>query len=339
MKTWMRRGAILVVVSILLISSVLAFGKSARADIPSEQGWWTSASPGGVGGVAAPASPPAPPDVPQNGLLVQGGPTSTSGAADTGPFAYAALVYQLPGGATPGSLTLTVAPSSATTPSTTLELCALRTQQFQAEQGGPMSDAPAFDCTKNVTAAPSSSSYQFNVASLISNDALAVAILPTSPADRVVLAQPGDQSLAVQQAPTTTIFSSGSGDSSGISGSLATPAGGTSGSPGSSAGALPSDTGSAVNAVPSTPISPSSGVGLSPSIAQPVRSAPTPVAVTAPNFAQIASNGSGVVTRPWVGVIFLVALLAAAGLWMGAGRARAAHQPEQAGGPSGTSPA
>ena len=339
MKTYMRRGAVLMVASTLLISSVLAFGTSARADVPSEQGWWTSANPGGVGGVAAPASPPAPPDVPQNGLLVQGGPTSTSGAADTGAAAFAALIYQLPDGATVGPLTLSVAASSATTPTTTLELCALTTQQFRAEQGGPMSDAPAFDCTKNVTAAQSSSSYQFNVASLVSNGALAVAILPTSPTDRVVLSQPGDQSLTVQQGTTTTTFSSGSSDSSGISGSLATPAAGTSGSAGSGAAALPSSTGAALNAVPSSPITPTFGVAQAPSIAQTAPSAPTPGAIAPPKFAQIASNSSGVGTKPWLGLIFLVALLAAAGLWMGAGRARAAHHFEQAGAPSGTTPA
>jgi hypothetical protein len=41
----------------------------------------------------------------------------------------------------------------------------------------------------------------------------------------------------------------------------------------------------------------------------------------------VASATSGSGSKPWVGVIFLVVLLAAAALWMGAGRSASAEQP------------
>lgn len=330
MKSCLRRGPVLLVAAGLFGTGVVGFGASARADVPAEQGWWTSANPGSVQGVAAPASPPAPPDVPSNGLLIEGGPTSAKGAADTGATAYAALIYELPAGANVSPLTLSVAPSTATTPSAALELCPLTTQQFQPEAGGPISDAPSYDCTKNVTAAAASSSYQFDVSSLVSNDALAVAILPTSPTDRVVLSQPGDPSLTVQPAATGTIPSPAAAGSSaatetpGGSGSpAATPADTavTSAAPGG--GAVPSPTGTEATAAPSQPIPPASAVTQSPALAPPARSVPTQQLAATPGVAQLASDSPGGGIKPWVGLIFLAGLLAAAGLWMGAGRVRA----------------
>jgi hypothetical protein len=183
---------------------------SASATAPSEQGWWTTLNPGTIGGVGL---VPAPPDVPAKGMLVEGGPGSTPGASDGGALAYGAVLYKIPAGAELGSLTLTVAPDSLTTPDSALELCALDHPALPNEQGGPEGDAPAYDCRTHVTAQPSSSgsSYRFDAAALASGDELAVAILPTSPVDRVVLAEPDVNSLSL--APVQTVPGAAGGGS------------------------------------------------------------------------------------------------------------------------------
>ena len=63
-----------------------------------------------------------------------------------------------------------------------------------------MANAPAFDCARRATAGPSSdgTTYTFDVAPLVSGGVLAVALLPAMPADRVVLAAPDGNSLAVE---------------------------------------------------------------------------------------------------------------------------------------------
>ena len=92
---------------------------SAGADPPTQQGWWWTANQGpGPFGIPVPPPPP-PPDVPADGLLVQGG------SSDTSPSAYAAVVYDVPAGATVGQLTLAVTPNSGTTPAATVRACAL----------------------------------------------------------------------------------------------------------------------------------------------------------------------------------------------------------------------
>lgn len=169
----------------------------AGAMAPNQQGWWTSLNPGSVPEVGALPSPTLP-DVPAQGLLVEG-PSSS-------PVAYAALVYYLPAGATASTLTLTTATNSASTPNTTLELCPLTNPVLNPEQGGPSSDAPAYDCTTNVSAGEDSAStgYQFQVSTLVSDGSLAVAILPTGLTDRVVFNQPDANSLAVQSPPASS---------------------------------------------------------------------------------------------------------------------------------------
>src|SRR5439155_23450796 len=113
-------------------------------------------------------------------------------------------------GATAESLKLTVAPGSASTRAATLALCPLTTPSFSPAEGGAAADAPKYDCASKVTAAPGSdgSSYAFDVASLIQNDALAVAIVPTASTDRVVFQRPDDNSLETTPA-TTSDFTSG----------------------------------------------------------------------------------------------------------------------------------
>jgi hypothetical protein len=173
----------------LLGALVLFVGGPARADEPLQQGWWTVlTSPVGL-----PTKPPS--DVPADGLLVQGGPQS--------PAAYAALVYSVPTGSQVGALTLSVTQPSASTPAATLQVCPLTSDSIVPDQGGPIAEAPAYNCASKVTAAADTTgnTYKFNVANLLTNGTLAVAILPTQPTNRVVFNKPTTSSLEVT-APT-----------------------------------------------------------------------------------------------------------------------------------------
>ena len=183
-----RLSRALVAVTTAAVSVGLAAGP-VRAEAPLEQGWWTITN---VGPVAAPTT-----DVPEDGLLVQGSPA--------GPSAYSALVYEIAAGATANQLVLTLDPDAASTPAASLQLCVLVTPAIQPAQGGPMADAPPYDCAQEVTASPADdgTTYTFDVVALVSFGALAVAVLPTTPSDRVVFAKPGPDSLVTTPAPTT----------------------------------------------------------------------------------------------------------------------------------------
>ncbi len=192
----MRR---IVVGTTVLVGLLCCWAAAAQAAAPDVKGWWTATNP-----------LPAPPDVPADGFLIEGGVGSTNGSANASPTAFAAFVYQLPADATVGPFVLPIAPSSGTVPSVTLELCPLASPSIQPDQGGPMSHAPKFDCTKSVAAAPASNgtSYKFDASSLISGNVLAVAVLPTTPTDRVVLNAPGVDSLAVQEKEPSPVVES-----------------------------------------------------------------------------------------------------------------------------------
>jgi hypothetical protein len=180
---------LLLVVVLLPVFVLLA--PAAPAAAPDQHGWWTTFG--------------SSPDVPADGLLIQGGTSPAS------PSAFGAVVYSVPDGSQIGKLTLVVAPSSASIPLTKLELCPLTSTIFTAAQGGAMADAPKFDCQRHVTAEPAASgaTYEFDVASLVGNGSLALAILPTSPTDRVVLSAPDGNSLALTAASARTGASSG----------------------------------------------------------------------------------------------------------------------------------
>lgn len=255
---------------------------------------------------------------------------SSSGDGDTGAAAFGALSYDVPEGATVGKLTLTVAPNSATTPSTTLELCPLTSQSFKPEEGGAMSDAPSYSCAHNVTAAPTSSSYQFDVSSLVSSGSLAVAILPTSPSDRVVLSQPDTKSLDVQAPADNTLASpantrsfSNPGPASGTDTSSASGTGSVSGT-GPAPTSVPADTGAAAPSISGIPVTPVSSPSAPPSLAQP--GSTTSPSTSGTSVALVASAATSGGPKPWVGLIFLAVLLLAGALWMGASRSTSAEQ-------------
>ena len=303
-----RLAASLVLATVLATPAVLAGlgAKPAGAMAPDQQGWWTSLDAGSVPEVGSLPSP-APPDVPAQGLLVEG-PSSS-------PVAYAALVYYLPAGATATTLTLTIAANSASTPKTTLELCPLVNPVLNPEQGGPTSDAPAYDCAKNVSAGPDSegSGYQFQVSSFVSDGSLAVAILPTGLTDRVVFDQPDANSLAVQSppagAPTQTQSPS--------PGVTPNP---TSGTPIPESTAIPSLGITDFGATPS----PAAGFGAAASTGSPSPSAAAPAQASPRSYAAIPAFRTidGDNASPLMVALVVAGLLGGGALWLINGRRR-----------------
>lgn len=172
-------------------SGLVATG--AGAEVPDGRGWWTIAGEPPLVEVASA-------DVPEGGLLIQG--------SSDDPIAFGALTFDLSDGREPLTLTLSVVPESVSTPTSTLLLCSL-TSPFDAADGGPIDDAPSYDCDGAIDAEPDESgSYTWDVSSLPSGTELAVAVLGTGPADRVVIAPPGLDTLQVTSssvvAPPTT---------------------------------------------------------------------------------------------------------------------------------------
>lgn len=294
-----RLGAALGAATIAAAAAVAFTSGVAGATAPDVQGWWTVSNPG-----SPVPTPPAPPDVPANGLVIEGGPAASS------PVSYAAVLYVL-SGALPTSLTLTVAPSSGTTPDATVELCPLKSPELQAEQGGPIADAPAYDCKTHVSAQPASSGdhYQFNVATLATKQTLAVAILPTASTDRVVFSAPDANSLSVA--------------TSSNGGALPPPASSSKTQPqpagGSTTGSGNQPVGSNSAATPSYPLP---GAGSTTSTAQQSAPVVAPSSGVAPAPAAIpvasATNGAA---KSRVVLVVLIAALAGAVAWTSAGNA------------------
>ena len=172
-------GPVAAATTVGIDSGVMAAEETAGAG--PTQGWWTATNTGG------PLPAPPTPDVPDDGLLVEGGPQA--------PRAYAALVYTVPVGATTVDLRLAVAEGSATTQGAVLRACVL-TKAFEPTQGGTLAKGPTYDCarmaeTAPVGAPPAAASYTLDVAALVEGDLLAIALVPADPAARVVFAAPG----------------------------------------------------------------------------------------------------------------------------------------------------
>lgn len=302
----------------ITLSWILA--SPARADGPVDQGWWTSTTPSGL-----PVNGVAPPDVPAEGLLVQGGPGATTGPTDTGATAYAALVFGLAPNSTVGSLTLNEVGTSLSTPNAVLQLCPLTDTGFASVAGGPISAAPPYDCNQNVTAqvSISGSTFTFAVAKLVSGNQLAVAVLPTSAIERVVLAAPGGSALAVA-----------AGSSSTDSVLEATPS--TVAAP----SIVPTST-PQVTTPSSVPVSTSPVVSASPATGRVVAGpavAPlgNPATATTPSSSPNPSQGAAVVsgsltgtkgTNPAAMIIAVMLALLGGAAWLLAGRSPASGQP------------
>lgn len=157
------------------IVAVTVAGAPASAVESADSGWWTSAPPL----VAA--------DVPEDGLLIQGGVDE--------PVAYAAVSFHLQSDEQPAALTLEVVPDTFATPETSLALCPL-TKPFTAARadahGEPIDDAPGYDCTNHIPATPSDDGtrFTFDLGDLPAGETVALAVTPSTPVDRVVLRRP-----------------------------------------------------------------------------------------------------------------------------------------------------
>ena len=272
-----RRPGVRGLVAAAGIAAALATGPSqpGSAGAAIQSGWWM-----------APVA--VAPDAPPDGIVVQGGAPEV--------LAYGAVGFSLTGDEVPESLLLRVAPDSASTPGATLALCLL-TEPFTPVQGGPMTDAPAYDCDRAVDAEPSDdgTTYTFEVATLVEDAALAVAILPTAATDRVVLSAPGPYSLT-------------------MAGTAVTPPASDPSSPVLDAPGATSDL--PVSAVPvgGTPTFPSDATPT-PDVTTPP--AGSPPLVAAPTTPDDGSGGHG-----WLPPLLFVCLAAVAvGLWSAAGAA------------------
>lgn len=335
----MKRLSGLVAGTLALSASVLLLGGGpVQADAPSQAGWWTATNPGAGFGIP---SPPPPPDVPPDGLLVEGGQRS--------PTAYAAVVYDVPEGAAVGNLTITVATEGGqpdATPATNLQVCPLQSAAISPEQGGPMSDAPAYSTSHCLTSGASSSdgSYSFKVSALVTDRALAVAILPTTPTDRVVFAPPGADSLQIQQtagsgsgssgaigSPTDSNPSTGSSSSDPSSGPTSSPVAADAGGGAASVGSSP-----AVTAPGSSPTSAASpalatpplvgGTGSQPSSGAGANTAPAARQASAGSYNASEFAYASISPPPanaWAVAALVAATLIGAVMWTAAGRAAA----------------
>lgn len=235
---------------------------------------------------------------------MQGGPDGGQ------PVAYAAVRYTLAEGETPTSLTLTVATASASTPGVALAVCQL-TATFTPEQGGSMAKAPNFDCGAKQTGSPASggANYTFDVARFASDGALAVAILPTAPTDRVVLAKPGVESLQSSASAGGSLGASTSDYSS------EPTADAPQGNAAADTAAASLDRGFDLPAAPVP--EPATQVAATPGASQdPTRPAPEPSGVAAEPAAITAGHGRSKLPT----IAFGGLALTAAALWMSAGR-------------------
>lgn len=239
----------------------------------------------------------AAPDVDADQLLVQGSPDPNR------PLAYAGISFSLASGELPAKLVLRQAPESASSPGAKLALCALK---------GPATSeaAPGFDCTTRAdgTAGADGASIEFDVSAFVGGATLDVAVVPTQPTDRVVLAEPAADALQSSGGssadPTTT---SGDGTGTGSTGFDAGASGG---------GFSSFGPGSASFDVPSTPL---------PSASAPSTSTATTVAkreveLAAPAAATSPFGGDGGDDRSIAPFAFFGLAAAAAALWGLAGR-------------------
>jgi hypothetical protein len=291
-----RRPAALAVVVLAAVFGAVGGHAGARAASPSRQGWWKVGLPTagvGIGGLGNLKDPQAA-DVPDGGMLVQGGQSVGQ------PAAYAAMAFDLGTAAVAGPVRLVPAPTTASVPGSKLIACPLNDPSFKPADGGAIADAPPYTCSSAVSATvDSSGAYVFDVAGLRRGDSLAVAILPSLPTDRVVFARPSADVLPVNELPA------------GADGGAASPTPDT-GASSIGDGALP---------LPPTDIGQLGGVA-SPSVPSLGDQAPavsaaaaTPSALPAAQPAT-ATHPSSTSYTPWV----VLALLGLAGvLWIGAG--------------------
>src|SRR3954470_5727797 len=114
------------------LATLVVSTAAALAQPPAKAGWWNAAS---AGGAAAPLPTTAAGD-----LHVGQGPA--------GPTAIAAVSYDVFGVVSNAVLELKLTSGTAVgTPA--LHACVTKDNAWKAQEDGPMSDAPAYDCASN----------------------------------------------------------------------------------------------------------------------------------------------------------------------------------------------
>jgi hypothetical protein len=208
-----RRPAAVAVILLAAVFGAVGGRGGAHAASPSRQGWWKVGLPvadvgiGGLGNLQDPQGV----DVPDGGLLVQGG------ASVDQPAAYAAVAFDLGTAAVGGALRLVPAPNAVSVPGSKLIACPLDDADFKPVDGGAVADGPKYSCSSAVNATvDSSGAYVFDIAGLRRGDSLGVAILPSAPTDRVVFNRPSDDALPVTEAPPGTDASGATSQPSGV---------------------------------------------------------------------------------------------------------------------------
>lgn len=271
-------------------AALLAPTAAAAADAGGA-GWWTT-SPVAVA-----------PDA-QGALVVQGGVQADQ------PVSYAAVQFTLADGESASHLTLAVAPGSASTPAATLTVCPL-TGSFAPTDGGAMADAPPYDCASKASAPAANGVYTFDVSALAATGTLALAVLPGWPSDRVALSKPDAAALETAAGPSSAGTDAASGADAGSAQTFAAPA-------------TPSFTSGSFDVPPPPSVAadvldvPRSAVGAPGS---------APAAASAPVAPAASGTRGGRRTAP---LVFVLLVLVAGGLWLGAGRTTAEAEPAEA---------
>jgi hypothetical protein len=181
-----------------VVALQIATAPRSEAVGPDEYGWWTEANPDDVTGLL-PAPTPAAPDVPSGGMLVEGPGSSPSDVA--------ALAFTTDSESTStANLVLPVASGTVIAPGSQLVACPLAVPDFSPEQGGPMSDAPKWDCSHSTPGRydATHAAWSFAVGGFAHNGRLSIALLPTGTTDRVVFAKPDANALEAPATPTVT---------------------------------------------------------------------------------------------------------------------------------------
>jgi hypothetical protein len=214
----------------------------AKAAPPLKDGWWTVTN-AGLG-----FAPPAP-LVPPGGLYIQNG--------FTGPAAISALTFHVDQGSAVGAVTLKISGTPIITSPPVACPITPAGQNYKPAQGGPMSDAPAYDCSKSqVTGKVSSdnTTVSFDAGPLLDSGTVAAVVLAGGSADQIAFNPPGSDALAVT--PASGPSGVGGGAPPGA------PAGQPVGTPAGVNNNTAFGTGSAAAPVPATPIA-----GLPPALA------------------------------------------------------------------------
>ena len=174
----------------------------AHADAPVKDGWWTDLDQGSLDGSPALG-------VPSGGLQVSN--------AASGPSAISAVTFNVPDGSTVGNLKLSIAGNPVISSPPVACAVAANSLGYQPAQGGPMSAAPAYDCTTTVTATVDSgnTTATFAAQKFQANGQVAMVILAGGPADSITFNKPDDSALTFTPPPADT-SGSGAGSTGGV---------------------------------------------------------------------------------------------------------------------------